>query len=146
MPLKFVGHDTPEDCNDEVSLRLYFVLSSSNLELLRVNFFNLGDIDRIVETCQSLLSASTTAEPALQASQIGVIAPWREQVWRIRERLRKEKFGDVDVGTVEVGYLLIFAGRRVALVIFASLMFHTLCFSGLSRPGKSRDYSVMRPV
>lgn len=62
----------------------------------------MGDIQHIVETCQSLLSPSTIASPRLKASQIGVIAPWREQVWRIRERLRKERLSDVDVGTVEV--------------------------------------------
>ena len=30
------------------------------------------------------------------------MAPWREQVWKLRERLRKEGLNAVDVGTVEV--------------------------------------------
>lgn len=34
------------------------------------------------------------------------MAPWRGQVWKIRERLRKEKLSGVDVGTVEVSRCL----------------------------------------
>lgn len=30
------------------------------------------------------------------------MAPWREQVWKLRERLRNEKLSAVDVGNVEV--------------------------------------------
>ena len=30
------------------------------------------------------------------------MAPWREQVWKLREQLRKESLNAVDVGTVEV--------------------------------------------
>jgi len=32
------------------------------------------------------------------------MAPWREQVWKLRERLRIEKYNKVDVGTVEVRF------------------------------------------
>jgi len=32
------------------------------------------------------------------------MAPWREQVWKLRERLRSEKYNKVDVGTVEVRF------------------------------------------
>jgi hypothetical protein len=35
-------------------------------------------------------------------TDIGVMTPFREQVWRVREALRKEKMASVDVGSVEV--------------------------------------------
>jgi superfamily I DNA and/or RNA helicase len=41
--------------------------------------------------------------PLLTPDQIGVMAPWREQVWKIREALRKVGLGKVDVGSIEVG-------------------------------------------
>ena len=42
------------------------------------------------------------------------MAPWREQVWKIREALRKEVLYDVDVGTVED-----FQGREIRVVIIS---------------------------
>jgi superfamily I DNA and/or RNA helicase len=56
----------------------------------------------VVETIASLLSETTSSSPPLRAAEIGVMAPWREQVWKLRERLRKESLYAVDVGTVEV--------------------------------------------
>jgi superfamily I DNA and/or RNA helicase len=48
------------------------------------------------------LSENTKSSPPLQADHIGVMAPWRAQVWKIREALRKKALNEVDVGTVEV--------------------------------------------
>lgn len=31
------------------------------------------------------------------------MAPWREQVWRLREAFRNKGLRDVDVGTIEEG-------------------------------------------
>lgn len=42
------------------------------------------------------------SSPPLHPEDIGVMAPWRGQVWKIRERLRKVGLSAVDVGTVEV--------------------------------------------
>jgi len=43
-----------------------------------------------------------------------VMAPWREQVWKLREQLRKEGLNAVDVGTVED-----FQGRESRVVIIS---------------------------
>ena len=51
---------------------------------------------------KSLLADSEKCEPRLHPKEIGVMAPWREQVWKLREQLRKESLNAVDVGTVEV--------------------------------------------
>lgn len=51
---------------------------------------------------KSLLTDSEKCEPRLHPKEIGVMAPWREQVWKLREQLRKESLNAVDVGTVEV--------------------------------------------
>jgi superfamily I DNA and/or RNA helicase len=40
--------------------------------------------------------------PRLRPEDIGVMAPWRAQVWKIREKLRENSLSGVDVGSVEV--------------------------------------------
>jgi superfamily I DNA and/or RNA helicase len=42
--------------------------------------------------------------PGCSDHDIGVITPWREQVWRLREALRKANHFRVNVGNVEVGF------------------------------------------
>lgn len=53
-------------------------------------------------TIKSLLSEGELSSPPLRPAHIGVMAPWREQVWKLRARLREENLSAVDVGTVEV--------------------------------------------
>ncbi|KAL0952433.1 hypothetical protein HGRIS_006704 [Hohenbuehelia grisea] len=84
LPLLFIGHNHPEDSNDE-----------------RASWFNTGEIEAIVKAVTSLMQEKDACDPPLRQEQIGVMAPWREQVWKIRERLRMEMMGGVDVGTVE---------------------------------------------
>jgi len=55
-----------------------------------------------VDVVKSLLADPRASNPPLRPGEIGVMAPWREQVWKLRERLRKEGLHAVDVGTVEV--------------------------------------------
>ena len=68
----------------------------------RASWFNDGEVDKVVDTITSLLSEGEASMPPLQAAHIGVMAPWRGQVWKIRESLRKMSLSRVDVGTVEV--------------------------------------------
>lgn len=85
LPLVFIGNEGPEECVDE-----------------RATWFNPSEISRVVETIKSLMFERERCSPPLQVSEIGVIAPWREQVWRLREKLRQEQLAAVDVGSVEV--------------------------------------------
>ncbi|KAJ3811569.1 P-loop containing nucleoside triphosphate hydrolase protein [Lentinula aff. lateritia] len=96
-PLMFLGCDTKDESVDE-----------------RVTWFNIGEIDRIVEVITSLMSEAAKSIPPLQADEIGVMAPWREQVWKIRERLRQAGLSRVDVGTVED-----YQGREKRVVIIS---------------------------
>ncbi|KIL67986.1 hypothetical protein M378DRAFT_122302 [Amanita muscaria Koide BX008] len=84
LPLLFIGHNGLEDCTDE-----------------RVSFFNSREIKLVRDTCKSLIAERELSSPPLRPEQIGVMAPWRQQVWKIREDLRKKGLGGVDVGTVE---------------------------------------------
>jgi superfamily I DNA and/or RNA helicase len=68
----------------------------------RASWYNYGEIKEVVNVIKSLLTDSEKCEPRLHAKEIGVMAPWREQVWKLREQLRKESLNAVDVGTVEV--------------------------------------------
>jgi len=71
LPLVFLGCATDEASVDE-----------------RASWFNEGEIDKILETIKSLLREGGRCTPPLQPTDIGVMAPWRGQVWKIRERLR----------------------------------------------------------
>ncbi|KAK0463235.1 helicase MOV-10 [Desarmillaria tabescens] len=84
IPLMFIGSTSLEECIDE-----------------RETWYNTGEIDLVVNTIKSLLAEGARSVPPLASKHIGVIAPWREQVWKLRERLREERLGQVDVGTVE---------------------------------------------
>ncbi|GAW07733.1 P-loop containing nucleoside triphosphate hydrolase protein [Lentinula edodes] len=96
-PLMFLGCDTKDESVDE-----------------RATWFNIGEIDQIVEVISSLMSEAAKSIPPLQADEIGVMAPWREQVWKIRERLRQAGLSRVDVGTVED-----YQGREKRVVIIS---------------------------
>ncbi|KAG6908482.1 hypothetical protein DXG01_004485 [Tephrocybe rancida] len=97
LPLMFFGHESPEECVDE-----------------RATWYNKGEIDKIVEVILSLIQEAQACTPPLRAADIGIMAPWREQVWRLRERLRLEKLSAVDVGTVED-----YQGRESRVVIIS---------------------------
>ena len=56
-----------------------------------------------MEVQNIILSLCFAGPRNLQKKEIAVITPWREQVWRIRARLRAVGLGEVDVGNVEVG-------------------------------------------
>jgi superfamily I DNA and/or RNA helicase len=61
------------------------------------SWYNEGEINEVVDTILSL----QYDRPDIQAKEIAVITPWREQVWRVRARLRSLGLHGVDVGHVE---------------------------------------------
>ncbi|KAF9480299.1 P-loop containing nucleoside triphosphate hydrolase protein [Pholiota conissans] len=97
LPLKFIGTDAVEESNDE-----------------RASWFNPGQINKVVEVIKSLLNEPRLCEPPLRPREIAVMAPWRQQVWALRKRLRDEKCSAVDVGTVED-----YQGRESRVVIIS---------------------------
>ncbi|KAF8064102.1 P-loop containing nucleoside triphosphate hydrolase protein [Lyophyllum atratum] len=97
LPLMFFGHQFPEECVDE-----------------RATWYNKGEIDEVVKVITSLMLEAQACSPPLRPADIGIMAPWREQVWKLRERLRNEKLSAVDVGTVED-----FQGRESRVVIIS---------------------------
>lgn len=64
------------------------------------SWINRGELDEIVAIIQALLRPDQPHGP-VQPSEISVIAPFREQVWRARTMLRSLGLDAVDVGTVE---------------------------------------------
>lgn len=97
LPLIFIGHEHKEETVDE-----------------RATWYNTGEIDCVMEIITSLLSEAESSSPPLRPAHIGIMAPWREQVWKLRERLRMESLHDVDVGTIED-----FQGRESRVVIIS---------------------------
>jgi len=97
LPLVFFGNSSEEQSVDE-----------------RASWFNDGEINKVVDTITSLLAEGGLSTPPLQAADIGVMAPWRGQVWKLRESLRKKSLSRVDVGTVED-----FQGRESRVIIIS---------------------------
>jgi superfamily I DNA and/or RNA helicase len=102
LPLIFYGHEFQEECLDEVKISYDWRCIFSSFYLQRATWYNPKEIDKIVQIISSLLREGEKSSPPLKPAEIGVMAPWREQVWKLRERLRNEKLSAVDVGTVEV--------------------------------------------
>jgi hypothetical protein len=104
VPLRFIGHKSDEDTNDHdrVCYSTYSRLLLNDYRPQRVSWFNKGEVDIVVGVVRSLLAEAQTSIPPLSPEEIGIMAPWREQVRLLREELRKADFHAVDVGTVEV--------------------------------------------
>ncbi|GAA98489.1 hypothetical protein E5Q_05175 [Mixia osmundae IAM 14324] len=81
IPLLFHGVDGEEDWVDEGA-----------------SWYNVTEVDRVVAYVSSLLGSF---KGRLQPSEISVISPFREQVWRVRLALRSRGLSQVDVGNVE---------------------------------------------
>lgn len=62
------------------------------------SFFNDREIEEVANIVRSLRK-----ETDCRAEDIGVITPWREQVWRLRKVLRENGHSGVNVGNIEVG-------------------------------------------
>lgn len=98
----------------------------------RATWSNIGEVDRVAEVITSLMSEASKSFPPLRVDEIGVMAPWsvvstpfvntslltitcrREQVWKIREKLRQISLSRVDVGTVED-----YQGREKRVIIIS---------------------------
>jgi len=64
-------------------------------------WYNPSEIKITVTLIQHLLDKENTPETQVQAAEVAVITPFREQVIRTRKALRKQGLGAVSVGTVE---------------------------------------------
>ncbi|KXN83986.1 putative RNA helicase SDE3 [Leucoagaricus sp. SymC.cos] len=60
-----------------------------------------GEIQVVMRIVKSLMLEADSCDPPLKPRNIGIISPFRAQVWKLREILREENLRDVDVGTVE---------------------------------------------
>lgn len=70
-----------------LTYRERFVLSTVH-SLVRTDaqsWYNPGEIDAVVDIVQSL----TSELPDMRQKEIAVITPWREQVWKLRAKLRE---------------------------------------------------------
>ena len=85
LPLRFIGTDAEDNSPDD-----------------RASWANPGQVDAVVSVVRALLAEGSASVPPLSAGEIGVMAPWRQQVWALRKQLRNEGLSAVGVGTVEV--------------------------------------------
>jgi hypothetical protein len=88
-----------------------------------------------VKTVKSLVTGRVDG---YRQSEVGVITPWREQVWRIRLKLREAGYHDINVGNVEVSI------KITVGISEAKLMDRNL--AGVSRGRVSLCDSVLRSI
>ncbi|KAM0751330.1 P-loop containing nucleoside triphosphate hydrolase protein [Meredithblackwellia eburnea MCA 4105] len=65
------------------------------------SFYNQKEVDYVIELVTNLVSGGDGRHGVVKPSEISIISPFREQVWRVRLALRKVHLGEVDVGNVE---------------------------------------------
>ena len=63
-----------------------------------MSYFNTAEVSVLVELVQKLCSSQTAQ---VKPDDIGIIAPFRKQVYKIRQLLRKRFLGMIRVGTVD---------------------------------------------
>lgn len=79
-PLVFHATDTPDDADSDAT-----------------SWYNEGEVQAILHAIQSLAARA----PSLRPEDIAVIAPFRQQVLRLRRALREQNLAGVNVGVVE---------------------------------------------
>lgn len=101
-------------------------------------WFNKGEIEATVDIVKSLMRDAASCAPPLRPSEISIMAPWREQVWKLRERLREENLNAVDVGSVEV-----YCHCSFFFIFFLGVFQLKTTYAGFARTRESRsDYIV----
>jgi hypothetical protein len=109
-----------------------------------VSWWNEGEVQKIVELCRSLVGpmggATSTSNYAqspnngqsiVKPTEIAVISPFREQVWRLRVALRAVGLGDVAVGPVEA-----YQGQEAPIVILSPVRSRSRFLAGDRQAGQ----------
>jgi len=87
----------------------------------------------VVDVIKSLITEAEACQPPLRAEEIGVMAPWRDQVLKLRKYLREAGLRDVDVGTIEVSIL----------TVVSALQFQFCFHLGLPRTRDPSRYNIV---
>ena len=81
------------------------------------SFFNRKEVDEVVKLCMILCTSATVK--GIEQTDIAVITPFRSQVLKLREMLRKANLGQVGVGQVED-----YQGQESKIVIISTVLTH----------------------
>ena len=81
------------------------------------SFFNVKEIDAVVELCKRLLFSPDLTSGRLLVSDIGIIGAFRAQVLQLRLALRKESLAGISVGSVED-----FQGQEKQVIIISTVL------------------------
>ncbi|KAJ3664624.1 hypothetical protein Zmor_000177 [Zophobas morio] len=80
------------------------------------SYFNLFEIKMVVEYVKALHNLKLGPAYKVRADQIGVVTPYKRQVYKIKEALKHCGFADVEVGTTES-----FQGREKRIIIISTV-------------------------
>ncbi|KKY18750.1 putative potentail helicase mov-10 [Phaeomoniella chlamydospora] len=113
-PIIFVQSTSPDAFEDMVT---------SAQGITGTSLVNSGETERALNVTKTLLKLEdhvqggkyTATKPVLEPNEIAVIAPFRAQVYRLRELFRKHGFGTVNIGPLEA-----FQGLESRVIIFCT--------------------------
>lgn len=83
------------------------------------SFFNLEEVQAVVDVCSSLVGSAMDGESAVSTSDIGVIGAFRSQVLKLRIALRAAGLGGINVGSVED-----FQGQETRIAVISTVLRH----------------------
>ena len=81
------------------------------------SFFNVKEIEAMVELCKRLVTSPELTGGRLLVSDIGIIGAFRAQVLQLRLALRKESLAGISVGSVEY-----FQGQEKQVILISTVL------------------------
>ncbi|XP_044257882.1 putative helicase mov-10-B.1 [Tribolium madens] len=80
------------------------------------SFFNLPEAEMVVKYVRALVNLPLVEAYKVRLDQIGVVTPYKRQVFKIKEELMYKGYQDVEVGTTES-----FQGREKRIIIISTV-------------------------
>ncbi|PNF41191.1 hypothetical protein B7P43_G01458 [Cryptotermes secundus] len=79
------------------------------------SYFNLYELETVVRYVQDLLKGGPSREP-VQQEDIGILAPYIRQVYKLKAKLKHKAWENIEVGTTET-----FQGREKRVIIVSTV-------------------------
>uniref|UniRef100_A0A1B0EWW7 C2H2-type domain-containing protein n=1 Tax=Phlebotomus papatasi TaxID=29031 RepID=A0A1B0EWW7_PHLPP len=92
------------------------------------SYFNIEEVNAVMTIIEEILSNGINSRK-IKESHLGIIAPYRKQVMKIREKCTARNWNDIDVGSVEL-----FQGKEKEVIIVSTVRSQRRSLGFLSDP------------